>query len=79
MVTKATRRKVETFWENKCAICGNNDYLEIWEEYENLATEEAKFVKNIDQLEFLLQACAYGYDAAYFEKSINSITNPYCK
>lgn len=29
MVTKATRRKIETFWENKCAICGNNDFLEI--------------------------------------------------
>jgi len=57
----------------------DNDYLEIWEEYEKNDTEEAKFIKNIDQLEFLLQACAYGYDAKYFEKCISKITNPYCK
>ncbi|MBE6154176.1 MAG: HD domain-containing protein [Firmicutes bacterium] len=57
----------------------NNDYLEIWEEFEKLATEEAKFIKNVDQLEFLLQACAYGYDAVYFESCLNSITDPYCK
>ena len=57
----------------------NNDYLEIWEEYEKLETDEAKFIKNVDQLEFLLQACAYGYDAIYFQKSLNSINCPYCK
>ena len=57
----------------------NNDYLEIWEEFEQQNTEEAKFVKNVDQLEFLLQACAYGYDAIYFEKSLKSINDPYCK
>ena len=57
----------------------NNDYLEIWEEFEQQNTEEAKFVKNVDQLEFLLQGCAYGYDAIYFEKSLKSISDPYCK
>lgn len=34
---------------------------------------------NIDQLEFLLQACAYGYDVKYFERCINKITDKYCK
>lgn len=29
MITKATRRKIEKFWGEKCAICGNNDFLEI--------------------------------------------------
>ena len=57
----------------------NNDYLEIWEEFEKLETDEAKFIKNIYPLEFLLQACAYGYDANYFEGSLRSITDPYCK
>lgn len=57
----------------------DNDYLEIWEEFEKLETEEARFIKSIDQLEFLLQACAYGYDARYFEGCINNITDPYCK
>lgn len=57
----------------------DNDYLEIWEEYEKNETPEAIFIKNIDQLEFLLQACAYGYDAKYFERSLSKITDPYCK
>lgn len=29
MITKAIRRKIETAWNNRCAICGNNDFLEI--------------------------------------------------
>lgn len=57
----------------------DNDYLEIWEEYEKNETVEANFIKNVDQLEFLLQACAYGYDAKYFEKSLSKITDPHCK
>lgn len=57
----------------------DNDYLEIWEEFEKLETAEAKFIKNIDHLEFLLQACAYGYDAQYFKRSLSNITDSYCK
>lgn len=57
----------------------NNDYLEIWEEFEQLKTEEAKFIKNVDELEFLLQACAYGYDAIYFERILNNISDPHCR
>lgn len=57
----------------------NNDFLELWKEFEKAQSDEAKFIKKIDKLEFLLQACAYGLDAQYFEKSINSITDPYCK
>ena len=29
LVSKATKRKVEKVWNNRCAICGNNDYLEF--------------------------------------------------
>lgn len=61
------------------SIDEDNDYFEIWEEFEKAETEEAKFIKNIDQLEFLLQACAYGYDAQYFKRSLGKITDPYCK
>ena len=57
----------------------NNDFLEIWEEFEKQETEEDEFIKNVDKLEFVLQACAYGYDAQYFKRSLNSITDPYCK
>ena len=61
------------------SIDENNDFFEIWEEFEKQETEEAKFIKNVDRLEFLLQACAYGYDAQYFKRSLNSVTDPYCK
>ncbi len=57
----------------------DNDFLELWEEFEKAESEEAKFIKNVDQLEFLLQACAYGYDAQYFDRSLSKITNTYCK
>lgn len=57
----------------------DNDFLELWEEFEEFETEEAKFIKNVDQLEFLLQACAYGYDAQYFKRSLTKIVDPYCK
>ena len=57
----------------------DNDFMELWEEFEKAESAESKFIKNIDQLEFLLQACAYGYDAKYFERSLDKITNPYCK
>ncbi len=57
----------------------DNDFLELWEEFEKQETLEAKFIKNVDQLEFLLQACAYGYDAKYFEMSLSKIVDPSCK
>lgn len=57
----------------------NNDFYDLWEEYEKQETDEAIFIKNIDQLEFLLQACAYGYDAKYFKRCLGKIVDPYCK
>lgn len=57
----------------------DNDFLKLWEEFEENETPEAKFIKNVDQLEFLLQACAYGYDAQYFKRSLSKIIDPYCK
>lgn len=29
MISKSTKRKVTDFWENKCAICDNKDYIEF--------------------------------------------------
>ncbi len=57
----------------------DNDFFELWEEFEKVESNEAKFIKNVDQLEFLLQACAYGYDAKYFEGSLSRITDQSCK
>ena len=65
MITKATRRKIELFWENKCAICGNNDYLEI----HHITPKEEGGNDDYDNL-ILLCACCHAaihkraYDAA---------------
>ena len=56
----------------------DNDYLDLWEEFEQQETPESKFIKNVDNLEFLLQACSYDYDAKYFKRTLKSITDPYC-
>lgn len=57
----------------------DNDFIDLWEEFEDSLTKEAKFVKNLDQLEFLLQASAYEFDASSFKRSISKIDDIYCK
>ena len=57
----------------------DNDFLDIWEEFEKRETKEAKFVKNLDELEFILQAAAYGLDVSCFNRCISNITDEYCK
>ena len=45
-------------------------YMEIWKEFHENKSEEAKLVKNIDKLEFVIQAMEYekdGYDKEKFE------------
>lgn len=37
-----------------------NDFKELWLEYENVASPEADFIKQIDKLECMLQAVCYG-------------------
>ena len=71
-------REKEAILEVLNSLDEDNDYLEIWEEFEENKTPEAIFIKNIDQLEFLLQASAYGYDAKYFNRSLSKITDPNC-
>lgn len=29
MISKATRRKIENYWNNECSICSSRDFLEI--------------------------------------------------
>ena len=38
----------------------DNDFKELWLEYENQLSEEAVFVKQVDKLEPMLQAPAFG-------------------
>ena len=57
----------------------DNDFLQLWKEFEKRETEEAKFVKNLDELEFLLQSAAYELDTSSFKRSIENITDEHCK
>ena len=42
-----------------------NDFIELWNEYENEVSEEAKYIKQIDKLECIMQAVCYGLNAKY--------------
>lgn len=53
-----------------------NDFLELWEEFEKQETEESIFIKQVDKLECLMQAGCYDLDVSYMKGSINSITLP---
>ena len=57
----------------------DNDFLQLWKEFEKRETEEAKFVKNLDELEFLLQSAAYELDTSSFKRNIGNITDEHCK
>lgn len=80
-ITKAEKhiKEKEAILKVLSTLDTDNDFLSLWNEFEESETAEAKFIKNVDQLEFLLQACAYGYDAKYFERSLNNINDIYCK
>lgn len=43
----------------------DNDFQELWNEYENQQSKEAQFIKQIDKLECIMQAVCYGLDAKY--------------
>ncbi len=53
-----------------------NDFLEIWEEYENQSTKESIFIKELDSLEFLMQSAVYELDISFCKISINRIKTP---
>lgn len=80
-ITKTEKHRLErkAILEVLDSLDKDNDFFMLWEEFEKGKSTEANLIKNIDQLEFLLQACAYGYDAKYFEKSLSKITEPHCK
>jgi len=60
-------------------ISFENDFLDLWEEFENQETEEAIFIKQIDKLECLMQASCYNLDTSYMKRSIENITLPFLK
>ena len=55
--------------------------IDVWEEYEAQQTEEAKFVKQIDRLEFAMQASVYEHQGKidgdeFYEKVAEQMTSP---
>ncbi|WP_372364999.1 HD family hydrolase [Candidatus Uabimicrobium sp. HlEnr_7] len=56
-------------------------YIELWQEYEEQQTPEAKFVKNMDRLDMILQASIYEYiykkDLSEFMSAIEKINCPH--
>ncbi len=63
-----------------CGMLGSAELLELWEEYRAAATPEARFVKELDRLETVLQAAAYeearGVDLGEFREMGETLTLP---
>ena len=56
-----------------------NYFLKLCEQFENQETEESIFIKQIDKLECVMQAGAYGLDVSYMKANDGSITLPYLR
>lgn len=70
MISKSIKRKVTDFWENKCAICGNNDYLE----FHHITPTAAGGTDEYDNIILLCAAC----HAAIHGRTFNP-QKPNCK
>lgn len=51
-----------------------NDFLQIWEEYEKQKKEVSQFIRQLDKLECIMQASSYGLDISYMNTSKDNIT-----
>lgn len=61
-----------------------NTWIELWEEYERGETPESKFVRQLDQLEMLLQASVYEHQglanlSEFFASTQNKLDAPEIK
>lgn len=54
------RSREETAMRELAALAGDGGLLDLWREYDAAATPEARFVKELDKLETVLQAAEYG-------------------
>ena len=79
-VTKEEKHKLEERAVDELlnSIEFDNDFKELWLEYENKKSPEADFIKQVDKLECILQAGSYGLNSKYI-KGAESITLPYLK
>ena len=53
MVSKSVKRKLLLFWEDKCAVCGKQDYLE----FHHLIAKEKGGTDEYDNLIVLCGCC----------------------
>ena len=76
-INKEEKHKLEKDALEKLLDCVKfeNDFLDLWEEFEKAKTKEAKFIKEVDKLEFLMQASCYNLDISYMKKSIDTFEN----
>lgn len=56
MISKQTRRKIEQAWNYQCAICGNNDFLEV----HHIIPKEKGGTDDYDNLILLCARCHSG-------------------
>ena len=80
-VSRAEKKRLETEAIDSM-LADRPDLLEIWREYDDSTSPEAKFVHDIDRLDMALQAHHYGnsHDAdthEFMDSAIQSIHNPF--
>lgn len=73
------RREAEAVVEVLGKLPNGESYLELWREYEQQQSAEARFVKQIDRLEMILQASVYEHqelaDLGEFFVSVEPVLN----
>lgn len=66
-ISKEEKHKLESEAVDKLFVDieFNNDFKNLWDEYENCTSKEADFIKQIDKLECIIQASCYGLNSKY--------------
>lgn len=69
------KRELEAVRKIFSSLPNGDQYITLWEEYQNGSSPEASFVKQIDRLEMALQAAVYEHQQAIdLEEFFNSAT-----
>ena len=96
IITKENWKKEGRMWESEkvskerpaakklASLAGDPEILELWEEFENRKTPEARFVRDIDKLATIIQAMEYHKEGNYKkpvegfwdEKALSFIKDP---
>lgn len=79
-ITKEEKKKLEREAQRNLieSLDFENDFFEIMCEYDDRESDMAKFVKNLDELDWLLQAGAYGINVTHCKSAFNNLTDVHC-